>query len=87
MMTNRLPTNGAKVPLALAEANGHAASAEPTRGPIDREQLVCEIQALARELEAIEAARHDATTDPFELVERCVKVWSKWKAIAALVNH
>ena len=87
MMTNRLPTNGAKVPLALAEANGHAASAEPTCRPIDREQLVSEIQTLARELEAIEAARHDGTTDPSELIERCVKVWSKWKTIAALVNH
>ena len=87
MMTNRLPTNGAKVHLALAEANGHAESAEPTRGAIDREQLFYEVQALARELEAIEAARQDGTTDPFELVERCVKVWSRWKAIAALVNH
>jgi hypothetical protein len=87
MTINRLATNGAKVPLALAEANGNAVSAEPGRGPIDRERLICEVQALARELEAIEAARHDGTADPSELIERCVAVWSKWKAIAALANQ
>lgn len=87
MTTNRLRTNGAQVPVALAESKGHAVTAVPSGGAIDRDQLACEIQALARELEAIEAARHDGRSDPAELVERCVAVWSKWKAIAALVHR